>query len=232
MTYTADAALPRLVPTALAALWINAVTDREITRASIILTKGGLAESSVRRFRDSLSSFSAWAVRERMIPPTRSRRLGHRAPGRFVSKCFPSVRTSSSASMSGRPRGIGDSRICCGSMPGLACAGQSYGLLGSGTSSRFRCQSWWCSARSPRALRSRAPSPERPVAFRLPTASCRSCEPWLLIGTQTPVYSLPSPATTARHGLQADTRLDHYRRGPTHSRPTAHGRLLVAGARS
>jgi hypothetical protein len=48
-TYTADAALPRLVPTALAALSINAVTDREITRALIILTKSGLAESSVRR---------------------------------------------------------------------------------------------------------------------------------------------------------------------------------------
>lgn len=66
-TYTADAALPRLVPTALGALSINAVTDREITRALIVLTKSGLAESSVRRFRDSLSSFFAWAVRERMI---------------------------------------------------------------------------------------------------------------------------------------------------------------------
>ena len=80
-TYTADAALPRLVPTALAALSINAVTDREITRALIILTKSGLAESSVRRFRDSLSSFFAWAVRERMIAgnpvtPTRVPRAG------------------------------------------------------------------------------------------------------------------------------------------------------------
>jgi hypothetical protein len=80
-TYTADAALPRLVPTALGALSINAVTDREITRALIILTKSGLAESSVRRFRDSLSSFFAWAVRERMIAanpvmPTRVPRAG------------------------------------------------------------------------------------------------------------------------------------------------------------
>jgi site-specific recombinase XerD len=70
-----------LVPTALAALSINAVTDREITRALIILTKSGLAESSVRRFRDSLSSFFAWAVRERMIAanpvtPTRVPRAG------------------------------------------------------------------------------------------------------------------------------------------------------------
>jgi hypothetical protein len=80
-TYTADAALPRLVPTALGALSINAVTDREITRALTILTKSGLAESSVRRFRDSLSSFFAGAVRERMIAanpvtPTRVPRAG------------------------------------------------------------------------------------------------------------------------------------------------------------
>jgi site-specific recombinase XerC len=68
-TYTADAALPRLVPTALGVLSINAVTDREITRVLIILTKSGLAESSVRHFRDSLSSFFARAVRERMIAP-------------------------------------------------------------------------------------------------------------------------------------------------------------------
>jgi len=86
-TYTADAALPRLVPTALGALSINAVTDREITRALTILTKSGLAESSVRRFRDSLSSFFAGAVRERMIAAKRLRRLECRVPGRLVSLC-------------------------------------------------------------------------------------------------------------------------------------------------
>ena len=43
--------------------------DREITRALIILTKSGLAESSVCHFQDSLLSFFAWAVRERMIAP-------------------------------------------------------------------------------------------------------------------------------------------------------------------
>src|SRR4029453_6260597 len=32
------------------------------------LSRRGLAEASVRRFRDSLSSFFAWAVRERIIP--------------------------------------------------------------------------------------------------------------------------------------------------------------------
>ena len=66
-TYVADAALPRLVPTALAALQIGAVTDREVTRALIALNQSGLAEASVRRFRASLSAFFAWAVRERLI---------------------------------------------------------------------------------------------------------------------------------------------------------------------
>lgn len=66
-TYVADAALNRLVPTFLGALSVNAVTDREVTRALIALSKSGLASSSVHRFRDSLSSFFAWAVRERMI---------------------------------------------------------------------------------------------------------------------------------------------------------------------
>ena len=66
-TYVADAALARLVPHSLAALSVNAVTDREVGRALITLTQQGLAESSVRRFRASLSSFFAWAVRERLI---------------------------------------------------------------------------------------------------------------------------------------------------------------------
>jgi hypothetical protein len=67
-TYVADAALIRLVPHSLAALRIAAVSDREVARALIALSRRGLAEASVRRFRDSLSSFFAWAVRERMIP--------------------------------------------------------------------------------------------------------------------------------------------------------------------
>ena len=66
-TYVSDAALTRLVPHSLAALSVNAVTDREVSRALITLTQQGLAESSVRRFRASLSSFFAWAVRERLI---------------------------------------------------------------------------------------------------------------------------------------------------------------------
>lgn len=66
-TYVADAALPRLTPTALAALKVAAVTDREVSRALVALVRSGLAESSVRRFRDSLSAFFGWVVRERMI---------------------------------------------------------------------------------------------------------------------------------------------------------------------
>lgn len=66
-TYVADAALLRLVPNAVAALRIAAVSYREVSRALLVLTRTGLAEASVRRFRASLSSFFAWAVRERMI---------------------------------------------------------------------------------------------------------------------------------------------------------------------
>jgi integrase len=66
-TYVSDSSLSRLMPPALAALQIGAVTDREITRALIAVNRSGLAESSVKRFRASLSAFFAWAVRERLI---------------------------------------------------------------------------------------------------------------------------------------------------------------------
>ena len=61
-TYKSDAALPRLVPTSLAVMQVGAVTDREVSRVLIALVRGGLAESSVKRFRDSLSAFFAWTV--------------------------------------------------------------------------------------------------------------------------------------------------------------------------
>ncbi len=66
-TFVADSALPRLIPTALAALQVGMVSDREVSRALVALSRQGLAESSVRRFRASLSSFFAWAVRERIV---------------------------------------------------------------------------------------------------------------------------------------------------------------------
>jgi len=67
-TFVSDSALVRLTPPALAALQIRAVTDREVTRALLSLIRSGLAESSVKRYRASLSAFFAWAVRERLIP--------------------------------------------------------------------------------------------------------------------------------------------------------------------
>jgi integrase len=66
-TYVADCALPRLLPKSLSSMHIGAVTNRDVSRALITLTRQGLAESSVRRFRATLSSFFAWAVRERII---------------------------------------------------------------------------------------------------------------------------------------------------------------------
>lgn len=82
-TFVSDSSLPRLMPPALAALQVGAVTDREVSRALIALTRSGLAESSVKRFRASLSSFFAWAVRERLI--TANPVTGTRVPrGRSV----------------------------------------------------------------------------------------------------------------------------------------------------
>jgi integrase len=66
-TYVADAALVRLVPPSLGAMQIAAVTDREITRVLVGWSQHGFAEASVRRTRNSLSSFFSWAVRERLI---------------------------------------------------------------------------------------------------------------------------------------------------------------------
>lgn len=66
-TYIADAAVPRLLPPAMATMQMGAVTDRDVSRVLVALTRHGLAESSVRRFRASLSTFFSWAVRERII---------------------------------------------------------------------------------------------------------------------------------------------------------------------
>jgi integrase len=66
-TYASDAAVPRLLPPSVASLWVSVVTDREIQKVLTDLTSSGYAEASVRRFRASLSSFFAWAVRERLI---------------------------------------------------------------------------------------------------------------------------------------------------------------------
>jgi integrase len=188
-TYTADAALPRLVPTALGALSINAVTDREITRALIILTKSGLAESSLRRFRNSLSSFFAWAVRERMIAanPVTPTRVPHARTPRV--EMFPFSEDELEriyVRATARDQRLADLLLID------AWTGLRWSELRAMSVRDFvevPLPTRWCSARSPRALTSRAPNRERAVAFRFPTASCRSCEPWLLIGMQMPVCS-------------------------------------------
>lgn len=46
---------------------MSAFSAREVARSFESLLSDGLAESSVRRFRASLSSFFAWCVREKIV---------------------------------------------------------------------------------------------------------------------------------------------------------------------
>lgn len=55
-TYVAGPALPRWVPPALGALPVAAVTDREVTRTLVGLSRQGFADASVTRSRASFSS--------------------------------------------------------------------------------------------------------------------------------------------------------------------------------
>lgn len=66
-TYRTDQDLLRLMPTSMLAMQASAVSGREVARSFESLLAQGLAESSVRRFRASLSSFFAWCVREKVI---------------------------------------------------------------------------------------------------------------------------------------------------------------------
>lgn len=66
-TYRSDQALRRLTPTSILALQISAVSEREIARSFEALIRSGLAESSVTRYRASLSAFFGWCVREKII---------------------------------------------------------------------------------------------------------------------------------------------------------------------
>ncbi|MFX4287027.1 tyrosine-type recombinase/integrase [Janibacter sp. G349] len=66
-TYRADQDLLRLMPTSMLALHVSAVSGREVARSFEALLAAGLAESSVRRYRASLSSFFAWCVREKLV---------------------------------------------------------------------------------------------------------------------------------------------------------------------
>lgn len=66
-TFRADLALPRLVPTSMQALQVRAVSGREVARTFEMLLASGLVESSVVRYRASLSAFFGWCVREKLI---------------------------------------------------------------------------------------------------------------------------------------------------------------------
>ncbi|MFI6426027.1 tyrosine-type recombinase/integrase [Promicromonospora sp. NPDC050880] len=66
-TYTADLDLRRLIPTSMQNVHLSSVTDREVARSFETLLASGLADSSVVRYRASLSVFFAWCVRERLI---------------------------------------------------------------------------------------------------------------------------------------------------------------------
>lgn len=66
-TYRADQDVERLSPTSLLALQLAAVSGREVARAFDALLSSGLAESSVVRYRASLSAFFGWCVREKLI---------------------------------------------------------------------------------------------------------------------------------------------------------------------
>jgi len=77
-TYRADQDLTRLTPTSLLALHVSAVSGREVARAFEVLLTSGLAESSVVRYRASLSAFFAWCVREKLI--TANPVIGVRVP--------------------------------------------------------------------------------------------------------------------------------------------------------
>ena len=66
-TYRADRDLLRLVPTSMQAMHLSAVSGREVARSFETLLRSGLSESSVVRYRASLSSFFGWCVREKLI---------------------------------------------------------------------------------------------------------------------------------------------------------------------
>jgi integrase len=66
-THRTDQDLERLMPTSMLALQVSAVSGREVARSFESLLASGLSESSVVRYRASLSSFFGWCVREKII---------------------------------------------------------------------------------------------------------------------------------------------------------------------
>ena len=66
-TYRADQDVERLTTASVLNLHLSAVSSREVARVFEHLLASGLVESSVVRYRASLSSFFGWCVREKLI---------------------------------------------------------------------------------------------------------------------------------------------------------------------
>lgn len=66
-TYRTGQDLKRLTPASVLAVHVAAVSGREVARTFETLLASGLMESSVVRYRASLSSFFGWCVREKLI---------------------------------------------------------------------------------------------------------------------------------------------------------------------
>lgn len=67
-TSVADGALRRLSPTWFLNMSVRHIGEREVSRVLEELTRRGLSEGSVKRYRASLSSFFGWCVREKYLP--------------------------------------------------------------------------------------------------------------------------------------------------------------------
>ncbi len=242
-TFVSDSALPRLMPPALSALQIGAVTDREVTRALIALNKSGLAESSVKRFRASLSAFFAWAVRERLI--TANPVTGTRVPkGRGSAHGDPAVRR-------GRAGVVLHGRISAGPAAGRRTAdrvvdGAALVRAPGGAGPRLRAravagalvsraapEAWLpvllVSRAAPEGVEAKVTKSGKsrrvPVADRvLPLVQAARRE-----GPGRPAVHDPDRAPAARLSGQAVGRLVDSRARPTHPRPAAHCGVSLAG---
>ena len=215
-TYKSDAALPRLVPTSLAALQVGAVTDREVSRALIALVRSGLAESSVKRFPRLVVCVLRLGG-ARANDPDKS---GHADPGteslNATVEMYPSARRSWKRfyvrAVRPKPAACGH---LCSSTPGPACAGPSCEPFGCGTSSRCRCRCWWLTAPSRRVCKSRATKSDRsrrvPMADRvLPLIRALL----MAAGRMSGCCVTESGHRLHATGLQAHAGLVHGRGGP------------------
>lgn len=66
-TATSDKALRRLTPNWFLVMSVRVISEREVARVLEELTRRGLSEGSVRRYRASLSAFFGWCVREKYL---------------------------------------------------------------------------------------------------------------------------------------------------------------------